>query len=238
MSGAAIPIIIIAAILAVVGAIFGQMQAKKRREELAALAARLGLRFDPHKDRSHDDRYANFEIFRRGHSRAAFNTMIGSFEMAGAPHSLVMGDFVYKVTRNTGKSSSTTTYRFSYLILHLPYARVPDLLIRSEHFFDKLGGMLGFDDIDFESAEFSRKFMVKSADKRFAYDVITPAMMEFLLARRGAPAIDIERGMLCLADGRRRWSPDQFTSMLSFAASFMELWPEHVIRDLQAGARA
>ena len=63
-----------------------------------------------------------------------------------------MGDFVYKITTSTGKSTQTRTYRFSYLILHLPFGNVPDLLIRREGMFDKLAGAFGFDDIDFESA--------------------------------------------------------------------------------------
>lgn len=209
---------------------------EERRRALAALAADLGLSFDPSKDRDHDERYANFEIFRRGHSRAAYNTLTGSLPINGNDHPVVLGDFTYKVTSSNGKSSTTTTYRFSYLILHLPLPGVPDLLIRPEHIFDKLGSALGFDDIDFESAEFSRKFLVKSPDKRFAYDVITPRMMEFLMQATGAPAIDLERGMLCLSDGRSRWQPQQFKSTVSFAETFIGLWPEHVIRDLQSRA--
>ncbi|MEO1535184.1 MAG: hypothetical protein AAFS11_06450 [Planctomycetota bacterium] len=234
-----VPILVILGFVAVaiVMGIFAHKAAKKRCEALASLAAELGLSFVPDKDRDHDDRYANFEIFRRGHSRAAFNTMTGPIPINGTPHPVVMGDFIYKVTSGSGKNRRTTTYRFSYAIVHLPLAGVPDLLIRPEHVFDKLGSMLGFDDIDFESAEFSRKFLVKSPDKRFAYDVVTPAMMEFLLETRGhAPAIDLEHGMLCLAQGGKRWTPEQFRSTIAFADRFLSLWPEHVVADLRSRA--
>ena len=86
-------------------------------------------------------------------------------EIDGRPYPVKMGDFNYKVTRSTGKGSNTTTYRLSYLILHLPFALTPDLLIRREGVFDKIAGAIGFDDIDFESAEFSRRFYVKSSDR-------------------------------------------------------------------------
>ena len=112
-----------------------------------------------------------------------------------------MGDFTYKVTTSSGKSTTTTTYRFSYLILHMPWSGVPDLLIRREGMFDKIAGVLGFDDIDFESAQFSRRFHVSSTDKRFAYDVIDPRMMEFLL-KGDPPTVDIENTRCCISDGR------------------------------------
>lgn len=208
----------------------GWKHEKQRQIAMAELAARLGLRFDPSKDDRHDDEYRQFEIFRRGHSRVAHNTLYGTIELFGTSCRLRCGDFVYKVTRNNGKSSSTSTYRFSYVIVHLPW-RTPALLIRPEGVFDKLAAAFGFDDIDFESAEFSRKFLVKSDDRRFAYDVLHPRMMEKLLATT-PPMIDIEAGAMCYSDGQRRWSPEQFERQLAFVREFAELWPRHLLQDL------
>ncbi len=115
----------------------------------------------------------------------------------------------------------------------MPFARVPDLLIRREGLFDKLAGAFGFDDIDFESVEFSRRFHVKSPDKRFAYDVIHARMMEFLLAGEAA-AIDIECGRCCVSDGRKRWDPQQFEDTLTWIRQFFDLWPEHLTARLEA----
>ena len=203
---------------------------KKRQEALAALASELGLRFDPGLDRGHDDRYAQFEIFRRGHSRAARNTLHGSIDLFGRACPIVAGDFRYKVASQSGKSTTTTTYRFSYLIAHPPW-RTPPLLIRPEGIFDKIKGAFGFDDIDFESAEFSRRFYVKSTDKRFAYDVLHPRMMEFLLAER-PPMLDIEDGAVCLSDGGSRWEPQRFRDEIAFLRRFCELWPRHLVKEL------
>lgn len=231
----ALVILLVVLGVACVGALawWSWKQEEQRRNDLFALANDLGWSFDRRRDASHDDEYAHFEIFRKGHSRRAYNTLRGILDINGAAHHCKAGDFIYKVTQDNGKSSSTTTYRFSYLIIHLPYPALPDLLIRREGLFDKLAGALGFDDIDFESVEFSKRFCVKSNDKRFAYDVIDPRMMEFLLA--GAPAaVDIERARLCLSDGTRRWEPRQFKSNITFAREFLDRWPDHVIASLQA----
>ncbi|HEB53001.1 MAG TPA: hypothetical protein ENI87_07100 [bacterium] len=207
------------------------LQEKKRTAVLAELAADLGMRFAPGLDRDHDDRYAQFEIFRRGHSRVARNTMLGQIELFGRPCLMLGGDFRYKVTSGAGKHRSTRTYRFSYLIVHPPW-QTPPLLVRREGFFDKLKGALGFDDIDFESDEFSRAFYVQSTDKRFAYDVLHPRMMEFLLHEQ-PPMIDIEDGAMCVSDGRGRWEPDRFRAEIAFVQRFCEQWPRHLVKDLE-----
>jgi len=223
--------IVVFCVMAAALGYYSHLAAKRRREELAALASQLGWKFYPDRDDSHDEEFAHFEIFRRGHSRYSYNSMYGELTIDEKAYSAKMGDFTYKVTSHNGKSSSTTTYRFSYLILELPFGQVPSLVIRREGMFDKLKGMLGFDDIDFESAEFSRRFFVKSSDKRFAYDVIDPRMIEFLL-NSDAPTIDIENGRGLFADGKRSWSPAQFRDTIGWAQEFFDHWPDHVQESL------
>ena len=226
------PFVVLLVLAAIAAAAYlAYLAAKKRREALAALAAELGWRFDPSNDRDHDDEYAHFEIFRKGHSRAAYNTLYGSTEIDGRDYPVKMGDFRYKVTRHTGKSSHTVTYRLSYLIMHLPFGHTPDLLIRREGVFDKLAGVLGFDDIDFESEEFSRKFYVKSSDKKFAYDVVHPRMMEWLMAKK-VPMIDIEHGRCCVAEDKTRWEPLDFKRWLRRMNEFFDLWPDYLMSEL------
>jgi hypothetical protein len=219
-------------VLAAIAAYYAYQQQQKRREAMGALAAELGWQFVPDSDFSHDDEYAHFEIFRHGHSRCAYNTLLGSITIDGKPWPAKMGDFLYKVTTSNGKTTTTHTYRLSYLILKLPYLGVPPLLVRREGMFDAVKNLFGFDDIDFESAEFSRRFFVKSPDKRFAYDVIHSGMMEFLLAG-DPPTIDVEQGGCCLSDGKRTWTPEQFRATIDCARRFFELWPSHVVCQLE-----
>ncbi len=231
----AVEVLFLVAVVLLIGAgiYFSYLAAKKRREEMQALAQDLGWRFFPDRDSSHDEEYSHFEIFRRGHGRVAFNTLSGNLEIDDRHYRAKAGDFRYKVTSGSGKTRSTSTYTFSYLILHLPFRRTPDLLIRPEGIFDKIAGAFGFDDIDFESEEFSRRFHVKSNDRRFAYDVLHPRMMDFLLDVR-APMIDIERGRCCLSNGSTRWRPDDFKSSIRFLREFFDRWPDHLTASLKA----
>jgi len=226
----AIVLIVLTAII--YAAIAAQKAEKARIAALDALAKKRGWSFTTATDSSHDEQYRDFSAFNTGHSRRAYNTITGDHEITGHAHPIKMGDYLYQVTSHNGKTTTTTTYRLSYLIIHLPYPTVPSLFIRAENFMDKIGAALGFDDIDFESAEFSKKFLVKSSDKRFAYDVITAQMMEFLMASPKR-SIDLKGGRICITLGTRRWKAEEFMPQLDWISSFIDLWPDHVLRDLQ-----
>lgn len=228
-----LPVLIILVVAAVIAAIvFGAVQAQKRRDQLIQIAAQLGLRFEPGRDRDHDDEFSQFEIFRSGSDRAAFNTLRGSATLADRPAQVRMGDYRYTTTSGTGKNRTTTVHTFSYFICQLPFPRTSDLLIRTENIFDKIAGVFSGADIDFESSEFSRRFYVASSDRRFAYDVIHPRMMEFLL-ETDPSCVDIEYGWLCMTRGQSRWKPEQFSHALSWADAFLSRWPEHLVRKLE-----
>ena len=80
----------------------------------------------------------------------------------------------------TGHGKSRKVHNFSALIIQSPLPLKP-LFLRPENIFDKVTDFFGYDDIDFESAEFSRQFYVKAPEKRWAYDILHQRMMEYLL---------------------------------------------------------
>ena len=217
----------------IVGGVLAYKAEQARLAALRAFAASMGWTFEPRRNTRHDDEHRHFSPFQRGTNRYAFNTMSGPIEIDGRAFHARMGDFHYQVTRSNGKTTHTSHYRFSYLILQTPFGDRTDLRVRREGVLDKVAGAMGFDDIDFESAEFSRKFHVQSRDKRFAYDLITPDMMEFLLS--GLPgAIELERGEFLLTDGVSRWNPEHYPPMLTWAVGFFERWPRHLLHERAA----
>jgi hypothetical protein len=165
-------------IILVVGAImvglivFGHLAAKKRREELFKLATRLGLQFDPDSYDVHDD-FDGFSPFGVGSSRRSSNLLHGRLG------EIEWEIFDYKYTTGSGKNKST--HHVSIVAAAVPIM-LPRMTIRPEGLFDKIVSIAGFDDINFESEEFSRRFHVKCADRKLCYDLIHPQMIEFLLS--------------------------------------------------------
>jgi hypothetical protein len=224
-------------VAAIVFAVFHARAERLRRAGLRACARARDWDYDEAGGDPDLDPYSHFEVFQQGEDRRLSNTLTGELTAHGRRLAGIGGDHHYEVTTGTGQDRSTTEYDFSYLIVRLPVATTPDLLIRREGLLDKLAGAFGFDDIDFESAEFSRRFHVQSADKRFAYDVVHPRMIELFLASE-LPVIRIHEGHVLFGDGDAgaRWDPATFGRNLDLAQRFFELWPEHLLIALEARA--
>ncbi len=200
--GGIIFIIILFALLVIGGAIYSFFAAKKRREELAELAARLGLQLRPEDDCSLADRFGFLDKLAQGSNRYAFNVLSGSYRQ----NQVVVFDYHYETHSTDSKGHRQTHHHyFSFFILLLPIS-FPELKITREGLLSKIAQALGYDDIDFESAEFSRTFCVRSKDRKFAYDVCNAQMMEYLLANRDL-SIEIEGPALALAFDTRLSAP-------------------------------
>jgi len=210
-------IIFVVIALFIVVVVAGIISARKRREAMRALAARMGLRFEPAKDRDIARRYKFLDKLRRGSNRYAFNILSGRYQ----GHDLTVFDYHYK----TGSGKNTHHYYFSFFILHLP-ASFPELVIGPEGIFSKIAQAVGYDDIDFESHEFSSKFCVRSGDKKFAYDVCNARMIEYLLSNSDL-SIEIEDSTLAISFDRRL-SPESIEPNLKRLIEVRSLMPEYL----------
>ena len=183
--GALILILVVAVVIGLV--IVGILREKKRREAMTALAARLGLMFCPQKDHELARRYGFLDRLCQGSNRYAYNTVSGTYE----GEDVLAFDFHYETYSSDSKGRRQTHHHhFSFFILSLPVS-FPELTVVREGIFSKIAQAVGYDDIDFESHEFSRKYCVRSRDKKFAYDICNPRMIEYLLANRDL-ALEIE----------------------------------------------
>ena len=117
--------------------------------------------------------------------------------------------------------------RHSGFVIHNSFPLKP-LFIRPEGFFDKVTQFFGFDDIDFESAEFSRRFYVKSPDKRWAYDVIHPRTMELLMA---GPRFSIKFDTGCVIAYRSStFKPAEFAAAAGTIRGILDGLPDYLVR--------
>jgi hypothetical protein len=199
---------------------------QKRREALLLWAAARGWNMVPGKSGPVHRDYPGLKVFQKGHSRSARNLIKG--ELGGRPVTLM--DYKYVV----GHGKNSSTHHRGVVILHCDFPTVP-LIIRRENPLDRVGEFFGADDIDFESSEFSRKFHVKSADRKWAFDVIHARMMEYLLT---APAMVIEFGYAEIAVYRTgRCSPPQYEQALDLVQGLYDLIPAFLVRQMKGDER-
>ena len=172
------PVILVFGILLVAGfAIVSFLQARKRREALAAWAVQQGLGFSSDKLGDLREHFPAFDCLRQGENRYAYNIAKGLWHQ----RRVFAFDYHYETTSTNSKGETETShYYFSAVIVESSVPLKP-LLIRPEGFFDKVKSFFGFEDINFETADFTRRYYVAAPDPKWDYDVLQQRAMEFML---------------------------------------------------------
>ena len=180
MSGGGLAVfIVLIVVVTVAAAIWNYYRTQQRRKEFAAWAAQNGFRYE-----IRNDAYSSMPWgapFDLGFGRAAHDVLTATVD--GRP--VLCFTYVYKTRTSNGKTSSTQTHWFSIYSVRLPRP-VPELRVGREGFLSSIARAIGVHDIEFESEDFNRAFKVKCDNRKFAYDVVNPQMMAFLLDS-GAP---------------------------------------------------
>jgi len=208
-------------IVVIVIIVFTAIQANERTKEMSEWGKRNGLEFTQKESRM-DDEFPQYSCLNKGHSRYAKNILTGVY------HGSWVCAFDYHYTTGSGKNQSRHSFSALMVNTRLP---LKQLFIRTEHFIDKITEFAGFDDIDFESAEFSREFYVKSPDKKWAYDVLHQKSMEYLLQ---APRYTLEfQGSYVMAYRNRKFKIAEFDEAFKVIKNLLGLLPDYLMRELK-----
>jgi hypothetical protein len=197
---------------------------KKRREAFLVWSAANGFSFDPNRSRDIGRRFAFLNRLNQGSNRYAYDSLQGDYQ------GFAVDAFTYHYeTYSTDSKGNRRTNHHHLGVVAIKIERAfPELYLHPEGFFSKIGQFLGFDDIDFESIEFSKKFAVKSDDKKLAYDFCNTAMMEYLLQHQKT-AIELDGDTLALYD-TYRLEPQELDGYLKHLVNIRSLMPDYLFR--------
>ena len=216
--------IFIAVVIGVIA--FSMVAAAKRRKALAELAQRIGFTFeaDAYDGDAAAERYDGFDPFGRGRARRASNVLRG--RRGDAEFEL----FDYRFTTGSGKNKKT--HRYGIVAAHVPM-HFTNLRIRPEGIFDKIVSRAGFDDINFESHEFSARYHVACDDRQFAYQLIHAQAIEHLL--RCPPLHWQLRGGVIVLRRTGAFKPEDMRRAIESVEGFMKTIPPFVREDRARG---
>lgn len=196
---------------------------KRRRVAFQAMADHTGLRYAPEVDHELASHFEFLNALGTGSNRYAHHVVRG--EVDGLE--VVAFEYHYETHSSSKNGRRTHHHHLSVFTTNLPQS-FPELTIRPEDVFSKIAQAVGYDDIDFESAEFSRRYCVRSRDKKFAYDVCHPVAMEFLMRFHD---LDIEiEGRTLAAIQRGHLQPNHVESNLRRLLAFRRLLPKYLLQ--------
>lgn len=161
--------------VAILGTWRALVSRQKRRDRISRFAASRGLAYEQRNDAW--TRMDWGSPFGEGSSRKASNVLTG--QLKGRP----VVTFDYQFT--TGSGDDQTTHNYVITATQIPRA-FPKLVVDLEGASGRLARRLGFKDIELESAAFNKQYKIKCDNRKFAYDVLHPRFMEWMLQTNSA----------------------------------------------------
>jgi hypothetical protein len=197
----------------------GRVDRQERVAKLSAGAAEYGWQYTE-KDMSLVDRFAG-EPFGKGYSRSTADVL------RGTRRGREFVAFSYSYTEGS-RDNGSTTYVHTVAVLSLPCV-TPMLQIGREGRVAKLLDFVGRRDLQLESAEFNDAFRVDTDDEKFAYTVLHPRLMRWLLdsPRADYTPFRFERGALLawqkdtIEVPKAQWMVDYLSDVADQVPSFV-----------------
>lgn len=181
---------------------------RKRTEALRQVAGELGFQF-AEDDPAVMDRFGTLRLFSQGHSKKVRNVLRGTGQNA----EVCILDYSYTV----GGGKNRKTYRQTAVCLGSPDLQIPDFELRPEHLFHRIGGLFGYQDIDFgDYPEFSRKYLLRGTNEAAIRSVFDAAVVGHIESLDRA-YIEGHPGQLVFYRHTKRARPEEVRGLLEEA---------------------
>jgi hypothetical protein len=229
LGGACFGIVLVVIVLLTMRSELAKIQlAKRHRRELASWVQSRGLRFHYNYDDRLAECFEGFLCLQGEENPLARNIYKGSCN----GRYVIAFDYSGGVFRPEEKQNARGDFSAVIVTTNL---QMKPLVIQPRDLRAGLTEFIGYGDIDFESAEFSREFYVKSPDKRWAYDVLNQAAMELLLA---SPRFTLQFAETSvIAYNGYRFEASEFEAALTLIEGILQRLPPSLVHELQAGGQ-
>ena len=210
-----VPILFVAATMVAVGigVYAASIGEKKRTAALFDVATRMGFTFEPKVSNETAATLGSFHLFKRGRSRKGKNLMRGKSDGADA----IVLDYQY----TTGGGNSSHTHNQT-VVLYPGAAtdgRLPEFTLGPEHWWDKIGQVFGYQDIDFESSEeFSKHYLLRGPDESAVRAAFGTNVLGFFAQSQGW-SVESAGGSLAIYRAEKRAKPEEMQPFLAETAA-------------------
>lgn len=208
---ALIPIAVLVSIMLMVGLgiYWAYVVDKKRTETLKVQAEAMSLEFVEEAGENVLQQFERFALFNIGRKRSVANLIEGD------SGEVKISIFDYKYVTGSGKH--TRHHNQTIAALQSSSLNCPAFSIRPENFLDRIGGAMGFQDIDFEShPEFSRLFVLKGPNEPAIREFLKPALLEYFEGHAGI-SLEASSDTMFFYRSNVRSKPEQLKDLLSQA---------------------
>ncbi len=180
---------------------------KKRSEALRLIAKSLDLSFEKKSSVDIERCFGHFHMFSQGCWKKIINRIYGNI------NGIDVIIFEYKYTVSD-RSCWWTTYRQTVVSFCSNKMCLPAFELRPKKFFHKIGGLLGYQDIDFDKhSYFSKYYSLKGSDETAIRTIFSPDKLSFFEQHKKICVEGQGDTLLCYRQ-KKRVKPDNIKSFL------------------------
>lgn len=183
--------------LAVVFSVFlHNYMEQQRREQLQAVALRIGLAYSAEEEPSLWERVAGLALFAKGRRRRIYNVLHRQI------HDIDATLFDYQYTKMQGKNQRT--YRHTVALFETDRLRLPQFALHPQYFYHQIANALGFGDIDFEGHPvFSESYRLRGTDEESIRRLFDEEALLYFTRHPGLHTEGRGRRLILYQEGRR-----------------------------------
>jgi hypothetical protein len=203
------------AVVAVAILVTGILREEHRTERLRAVAEGMNLTFSEADD-SLLAMLSHFHLFSRGFSGRIRNIIRGQV----GDIAVTVFDYRYVV----GSHQSRTREDQTVILFESDDMRLPAFSLRPEGLGEKLAGIFGGQDIDFEShPTFSQMYLLRSDRESEVRELFTPEVLSYFETQQTVSA-EAAGGQLIFYEAYRRVAPEQLPEFIKDGARVVALF--------------
>ncbi len=207
----AIPLGIIGLILVGLLILHVRKSSEQRTKKFKDLAEQMGMEFSAKGDSALLESLSAFDLFD-GSGVDITNVLHGDSEQLGYGE-----DFEVRTLEFTYPSGESTISQ-TVIYFRSPQLSLPDFSMRPEHVFHKIGSVLGYQDIDFEShptaVEFSKKYLLRGKDEQKIRALFTDTVLTFFAAHPDRVLLEGSDDQLILYRSGIRIEPENIPAFM------------------------
>ncbi len=152
---------------------------KNRGDALRQMAHKFDMSYTYQDDSGLINLLLDFELFRRGRRKKIFHLM--TWKDKWMESDFYIFDYYYRIQQ--GKSSKKV--RQTVFFMRSKNLALPHFLMKPETFFHKIGGVLGFKDINFEEyPDFSKQYWLKGEDEDYIRANFNDKVLKFFTVEK------------------------------------------------------
>ncbi|MEX2215255.1 MAG: hypothetical protein WD768_14070 [Phycisphaeraceae bacterium] len=197
-------ILALVGLLAILLIVWGVMRERQRDTAMQTVAGQLNFTYERDGRALHREPFMRFSLFQAGRRQRMKNLMQGKVDHSEDDPNRGIEVFLFDYRYVTGSHRDHHNHQQTVAAFHTVGEKLPEFSLQPENVLHKIGGLLGYQDIDFEHKPiFSGRYLLRGPDEAAIRELFKDDVLDFFEKHPGWCVEAGEDWIVVFRKGRR-----------------------------------